>query len=252
MRRIFIGDVQGCVQELEDLLKKLGFDPATDQLCLVGDLIRRGPESLATLKLLKSLDALFVLGNHEAHLLERGFFEDPSPDPSRWASLEDLCALPPAERESWGAYLRAAPLLRAWPDLLLVHAALPPALWSPDVSAQELAAWTDLRWDSPEDTPGAKSRADKWFVLSTRYCDASGRKSPGDWPPPDEPYAPWDSFYKAERSVVFGHWARRGRVDTPPVRGLDTGCVYGGSLTAWIAEEDRWVQVPARQAWIQV
>ena len=60
------------------------------------------------------------------------------------------------------------------------------------------------------------------------------------------PFRPWDDFWAGPRTVVFGHWARRGLVQTEFARGLDTGCVWGGSLTAWIAEEDRIVSVPAR------
>lgn len=245
MRRIFVGDVQGCRIELEMLLDELRFDSAADLLFLVGDVIRRGPESLATLRLLQSVHAEFVLGNHEAHLLDRGFFEQAHPEPEEWPSLGDLCALGHEERQAWGRYLREAPLLRVWPDLYLVHAALPPALWNPGVADEEIERWAALRWDSP-----AIDAEEKWFLTTTRYCDADGTRSPADWPPPQEPYAPWDSFYHAERRVVFGHWARRGLVQGPSVRGLDTGCVYGGSLTAWIAEEDRIVQVPATKAWI--
>lgn len=247
MRRIFVGDVQGCREEFEALLEKVRFDPAADDLLLAGDLIRRGPESLATLELLQSLDARFVLGNHECHLLEEGFFEDSSPDADRWPSLHDLCALEPEERARWGRFLRSAPLLQAWPDLYLVHAALPPGLWKAGASEAQVRHWTDLRWDTKN-----QDLEDLWYLVTTRYCDAMGNKSTRDWPPPDPPYAPWDDFYKAERTVVFGHWARRGLVQKPRIRGLDTGCVYGGALTAWIAEEDRIVQVPARKAWVPV
>ena len=82
------------------------------------------------------------------------------------------------------------------------------------------------------------------FATAVRYCDPEGRRPARDHPPPDPPFMPWDHFYRGERTVVFGHWARRGLVLRPRLRGLDTGCVYGGPLTAWIAEEDRLVQVP--------
>ena len=60
------------------------------------------------------------------------------------------------------------------------------------------------------------------------------------------PFKPWDEHYRGRKTVVFGHWARRGLVHTPKVVGLDTGCVYGNVLTAWIAEEDKIVQVPGQ------
>ena len=66
-----------------------------------------------------------------------------------------------------------------------------------------------------------------------------------------EDLQPWDEFYEGERRVVFGHWAQRGLVDTPKVVGLDTGCVWGGALTAWIADENRFVSVPAKQVYRQ-
>ena len=81
----------------------------------------------------------------------------------------------------------------------------------------------------------------------------AGERTGEDWPPPPPPYKPWYEFYpptSAEtRTVVFGHWARKGFVSLPQVRGLDTGCVWGGKLTAWIAEEDRLVHVPAEKAY---
>jgi bis(5'-nucleosyl)-tetraphosphatase (symmetrical) len=80
-----------------------------------------------------------------------------------------------------------------------------------------------------------------------RYCDASGRQPDDDWPPPGPPFRPWDDFYAGRRRVVFGHWARRGLVVRPQCVGLDSGCCYGGQLSAWIAEEDRVVQVPGWQ-----
>ncbi|MEC8252458.1 MAG: hypothetical protein VX044_04540, partial [Planctomycetota bacterium] len=81
------------------------------------------------------------------------------------------------------------------------------------------------------------------YAVNVRYCDARGARPPRDWPPPGPPYRPWDDFYRGRKRVVFGHWARRGLVVRPRCVGLDTGCVYGGKLSAWIAEEDRVVQV---------
>jgi bis(5'-nucleosyl)-tetraphosphatase (symmetrical) len=81
------------------------------------------------------------------------------------------------------------------------------------------------------------------FAAEVRHCDAGGRRPAQDDPPPGLPFKPWDHWYGGPYTVVFGHWARRGLVAGARVRGLDTGCVYGGPLTAWIAEEDRFVQV---------
>ena len=90
-------------------------------------------------------------------------------------------------------------------------------------------------WDHP----------DLRFFTRVRWCDARGRV-PRNSDEPGEPFAPWDAHYRGDAIVVFGHWAARGLVLGERVRGLDTGCVWGGRLTAWIAEEDRIVSVPSR------
>src|SRR5262249_31448852 len=84
------------------------------------------------------------------------------------------------------------------------------------------------------------------FATEARFCRADGQRPPQDDPPPGLPYEPWDRWYRGTRTVVFGHWSRRGLVTSGRVRGLDTGCVYGGALTAWIADENRCVQVSGR------
>jgi bis(5'-nucleosyl)-tetraphosphatase (symmetrical) len=89
-----------------------------------------------------------------------------------------------------------------------------------------------------------------------RFCDARGRRPARDDPPPPPPFLPWFEQPRAwdpgGRTIVFGHWAQRGLVLAPGLRGLDTGCVWGGRLTAWIAEEDRCVDVPAQRAWAAI
>ena len=102
---------------------------------------------------------------------------------------------------------------------------------------------------------GADPRApndDVLFATLVRYCDAQGQRPERDWPPPRKPFRPWFEHWKKRgdpRTVVFGHWARQGLVERDGLRGLDTGCVWGGRLTAWIAEEDRLVSVRARRVW---
>jgi bis(5'-nucleosyl)-tetraphosphatase (symmetrical) len=125
-----------------------------------------------------------------------------------------------APQRTW---LAAQPVVRLFDDVVMVHAGLHP------------------RWD--EARLLSLSPADVHYAINVRYCDADGNQPPDDWPPPGPPFRPWDDFYRGTRRVVFGHWARRGLVARPQCIGLDTGCVYGGKLTAWIAEEDRIVQV---------
>ena len=236
-RRIFVGDVQGCRVELERLLEEVRFDAARDELHPVGDLVNRGPDSLGTLRLARELGAGGVLGNHDLHLLQvragvRAL--------RRGDTLDELLADDDADELC--AWLAERPFVRAWDDVLLVHAGVDPR-WDDPVRA--------LSGLDPLD-PGAKGA----FAVRVRGCDAEGRRPDGDPSEVRSPYRPWWRWYDPARhggrTVVFGHWAMQGLVVEPGVRGLDTGCVWGGKLTAWIAEEDRIVQVPAERAYATV
>jgi bis(5'-nucleosyl)-tetraphosphatase (symmetrical) len=235
VRRIFIGDIQGCAQALEELIDRVGLRP-DDRLWCVGDLVNRGPDSLAVLRRLRGLGARTVLGNHDLHLLHLAATRAVLPHRHPLASV-----LPAPDVESLLAWLREQPVMHVERDFVVVHGGLHPA-WRdlPAVAAAVNAA-------VPSHLRGV---VDDRIVFATevRYCDAEGRRPPTDEPPPGPPFAPWDHFYQGERWAVFGHWARRGLVVAPRRRGLDTGCVYGGTLTAWVAEEDRLVQVPGRHA----
>jgi bis(5'-nucleosyl)-tetraphosphatase (symmetrical) len=230
MRRIFIGDVQGCLEQMESLLGAVAYGPG-DHLYCVGDLVNRGPDSLGVLRRARALDAHAVLGNHDLKLLR---IAAGAASPSRGDRLQAIFAAP--DRDRLLDWLAAQPVLRVEPDVVVVHGGLDPT-WAdlPRVAADVNAS------------VGAhvRGRSDPRieFATEVRYCDASGRRPPEDVPPPGPPFAPWDRFYRGPRTVVFAHWARRGLVVLPRLRGLDTGCVYGGALTAWIAEEDRIVQI---------
>ncbi|MFK7739376.1 MAG: metallophosphoesterase [Planctomycetota bacterium] len=200
MRRIFVGDIQGCLEPLERLLAAVEFVPGSDCLVPVGDLVNKGPDSPAVLDRLIGLDARPVLGNHDLHWLNK------------------KRAQPTHE-----AWLRQQPIVRVFDDVIAVHAGLHP------------------QWQ--EDQLASLSGAEVDYAVNVRYCDVAGEQPLSDWPPPGPPYRPWDDFYEGDKRVVFGHWARRGLVVRPHCVGLDTGCVYGGELSAWIAEENRIVQV---------
>ena len=232
--RVFIGDIQGCRDELERLLEAVRFDPARDELHPVGDFVNRGPDSLGVLRLLRDLDAGGVLGNHDVHALLRYAGERQS---GRRDTLDEL--LESSDAPELFDWLRQRPFVRAWDDLLCVHAALSPH-WTDPVSV--LAALDP-------DEPGP----DQSFAISARYCDSNGDRPRADWPPPEKPFRAWYEHWQERegetRTAVFGHWARNGLVVEPRVRGLDTGCVWGKQLTAWIAEEDRIVQVDAKRVY---
>jgi bis(5'-nucleosyl)-tetraphosphatase (symmetrical) len=232
-RRVFVGDIQGCREELERLLEALGFEAGADRLEPVGDLVNRGPDSLGVLRLARSLGAGGVLGNHDLHLLRTAAgLRQPGPKDTFGEVLRS------ADRDELLAWLSARPFAKAWVDVLLVHAGLSPA------------------WDDPIARLAGRDplapHPDTEFAVSARTCDARGARPEEDWPAPGPPYRPWFEHWKARgdpRTVVFGHWARLGLVREPGLVGLDTGCVWGGRLSAWIAEEDRIVSVPAARAW---
>jgi bis(5'-nucleosyl)-tetraphosphatase (symmetrical) len=229
MRRIFIGDVQGCAAELDALLAAIGL-AAGDQVTLVGDLVNRGPDSLGVLRHARAIGARAVLGNHDFLLLRVARRRTPGEERFR-----DVLAAPDGpELLDW---LGRQPVLALDDDIAVVHGGLHPR-WD---DLPGLAAEMNAR--VAEHVRG-RSEPSIEFATTVRYCDAEGRRPPADDPPPPPPFEPWDRFYRGARTVVFGHWARRGLVVGPRLRGLDSGCVYGGALTAWIAEEDRIVQVP--------
>jgi bis(5'-nucleosyl)-tetraphosphatase (symmetrical) len=232
MRRIFIGDVQGCARQLDALLIAVGLR-SSDQVFLAGDLVNRGPDSLGVLRRARGLGARAVLGNHDVELLRAAErLRSTGRSDRRFAKVLD--APDAAEVLEW---LAAQPVLRVESDIVLVHGGLHPA-WK---NLGATAARINQR--IARHVRGTVDRTIE-FATCVRHCDARGRRPPTDDPPPPAPFHPWDRFYRGRRTVVFGHWARRGLVIETRVRGLDTGCVYGGALTAWIAEEDRIIQVP--------
>ena len=195
-----MGDIQGCLEQLDALLEAADFVRGRDRLVPVGDLVNKGPDSDGVLDRVIELDAEPVLGNHDLYWLTAGKAQPRHID-----------------------WLRAQPPVRIYDDLIAVHAGLHPK-------------WDEVKLVSLD-------ADDVDYAVNVRYCDEEGRRPATDWPPPGPPFRPWDDFYRGHKRVVFGHWARRGLVVRPQCIGLDTGCVYGGMLTAWIAEEDRFVQV---------
>ena len=238
--RWIVGDLQGCALEFERLLGEIRFDAGRDELWCAGDLINRGPESLQTLRLWRDIGGRAVLGNHEVYALCAASGRWPrKPD-----TLDALYQAP--DRDALLDTLRALPVL-AWlpaddagPDVWLVHGGVHP-LW------HDLASVARTLDAGPHDDDWLESD-EVSFATRVRCCLADGQRSrfpgkPEDCPPP---YRPWDAYYTGKARIVHGHWARRGHYRGLKTLGLDSGCVYGGPLTAWCQEEDRIVQVPAR------
>lgn len=237
--RWFVGDVHGCARELEDLLRAIRFDPAADELWAVGDLVNRGPDSAAAIRLFRDAGGRGVVGNHDLYALrcaegrrrrDRDTLDGLLAAPDRGELLAFLAALPPL------VLLPGGPAR----GICLVHAGLHPA-WSdlPAVASRLATAAAD---------PAPRRDPDLAFAVLARCCSDEGEMAEGTGPPGECPEgtAAWDTFYRGDRFVVHGHWARRGLHRTARVLGLDTACAWGGRLTAWCPEEDRLAQVPAR------
>ena len=247
-----IGDIQGCYDELSRLLDTLKTDPAEDEIWFVGDLVNRGPASLEVLRLVKSLGraAVVVLGNHDLHLLAFAHGREGADEDLRPV----LDAPDAAELIDW---LRQRPLAHYRPDLntLMVHAGVPPE-WDP-LQTVKLAREVEsvLRGSGCGAFLAAMygNRPERWsaqlvgterlrFIVNcltrTRYCHSDGRMDfEHNGPPGSQPagLVPWFELAdRATRSVrmVFGHWSSLGLVQQANLIGLDTGCVWGRSLSA--------------------
>jgi len=231
--RVFVGDLQGCADELEDLLAALAYDPACHELWFVGDLVNRGPASARALRRVMQLGAGSVLGNHDLHLLAVARSEHPL---SPGDTFQDVLEAP--DRDVLLHWLGTRSLVEVWDDAVLVHAGLNPRWRDLRAVAAPLEA-AIARGEIPHGDP------DLDFLVNVRHCGADGDR-PLDDSDPGPAFAPWDRHYEGRRTVISGHWAARGFVKTEHLCSLDSGCVWGGSLTAWIFEEDRFVSVPAR------
>lgn len=253
-----IGDLQGCLDEFQRLLERLRFDPSADRLWLAGDLVNRGPKSLETLRFVHSLGeaALTVLGNHDLHLLALAAAERDG-QPRSGDELEAILDAPDAaELVQW---LRMRPVLHhdAALKTTLVHAGIPPQ-WNLD-KARALAAEVETQLRETEWGWFMQrvygNEPDRWSDRLTglerlrfavngfvrmRFCTPRGRlrfgaKGPPGTQPDDQ--LPWFQVPGRKsrgQRIVFGHWSALGRIrwDRENVFGIDTGCVWGNSLTA--------------------
>jgi bis(5'-nucleosyl)-tetraphosphatase (symmetrical) len=247
-----IGDVQGCYDELQRLLQLIRFDPTEDRLWFAGDLINRGPESLPVLRFIKGLGerAVCVLGNHDLHLLAvsegnlRHFRND---------TVDEILAAP--DREELLEWLRRRPLMHREHGFNLLHAGLPPQ-WDIPTALQRAREVEEVlrgpgfhafcqrmygnqpdRWDGSL-AGMARLRYITNCFSRLRYCDASGRLRLEDKGPPGTQKAgflPWFEIPgRASRNepILFGHWSTLGLRHSHNTWALDSGCLWGGRLTA--------------------
>lgn len=260
-----IGDVQGCYRELRSLLRACGFDARRDTLWFVGDLVNRGPSSLDVLRFVTDLGdrAQTVLGNHDLHLVAsaRGIrplrakdtFQDVLDAPDGEELVDWLRERPVIHRDADRGFVMVhAGIAPAWTiDDALVHGAeLSQALRAPD-HARLLSG---MYGNEPDRWRKSLSGIDRLRFTTNactrmRYCRRDGRLDFSDTGPPgtqSPSLVPWFTLRDAHADgtrIVFGHWATL-QVEAAlsrelHVRHVDTGCVWGGSLTALRLEDDR-------------
>jgi bis(5'-nucleosyl)-tetraphosphatase (symmetrical) len=259
-----IGDVQGCGEPLHRLLELIRFDPSTDRLWFVGDLVNRGPDSLSVLRYIKNLRdrAAVVLGNHDLFLLAvaEGIATVRPED-----TLQDVLAAP--DRDELLTWLRQQPLFYSEGSFALVHAGLLPQ-WSID-QAEQLAHEVEaglqgpdyrnvlralypskhLQW-SPNLTGPTRLATIIKVLTRLRACSPDGRMESSYSGHPDRippGYFPWfkiPSRRHGDATIVCGHWAALGLHCEDHLLAIDSGCVWGRQLTAVRLEDRTLFQVP--------
>jgi bis(5'-nucleosyl)-tetraphosphatase (symmetrical) len=254
-----VGDLQGCLDSLIDLKASL---PGDARLWLVGDLVNRGPRSLASLRWAMSQgdEIVTVLGNHDLHLLA---VATGIRNPQRGDTLDEILAAP--DRDALIDWVRTRPLAHFQHGWLMVHAGLLPQ-WSVE-RALELAAevqevlsgprWVDFLREMYGNEPARWSDSlrgsDRLRIIVNaltrlRYCSADGtmdfkaKQGPGAASPGLLPWFDLPDRRSAGCPIVFGHWSSLGFLDRPDLLALDTGCVWGGTLTAVRLSDRKTVQ----------
>lgn len=254
MTTYVIGDVQGCFDELQELVDYISFNPKKDQLWFVGDLVNRGPKSLETLRWVKSLgdSAVTVLGNHDLHLLAAYIgAKEISTTSSLYSTLQakDIDVL-----VNW---LRKQSLMRYNKTLnfAMVHAGLAPQWTTKDAlryakeveKALRSKKYKDFLLNMYGNKPNQwDGRLKGWnrlrtitnFMTRLRYCNNQGVMSFTDKGPLGTQSArmkPWyeiSSRKSQNTTIVFGHWSTLGHIHDHNIISTDTGCLWGGALTA--------------------
>ena len=259
-----VGDIQGCGIEFRQLLEQIHFNPAADTLWLVGDLVNRGPDSLGVLRLVKSLGdrAITVLGNHDLHLLA---VAEGVAELQRSDTLDEILGAP--DRDELLTWLRMQRLLHVEGDWAMVHAGLLPQ-WSV-AQARVLAGEVEsaLRGKHAHDFLKQMygNHPDNWrndlsgykrlrviinALTRMRVCSAAGtmefkfKGEEGDIPPDLLPWFDVPGRASATSTIVCGHWSALGLKLTRNVIALDSGCLWGGALSAIRLEDRKLFQVP--------
>ncbi len=264
-----IGDIQGCFDELQALLTKINFDPQHDTLWFCGDLVNRGPKSLEVLRFVQDLGekAITVLGNHDLHLL--AIYYQKKKVSGNDSLLQTIQAEDAPALMNW---LKERPLAHYDPhhNCLLIHAGLAPqwGLQTAIQCAEELqnvlrhGEYLDFFANMYGDLPNRwEDGLQGWdrlrFIVNTftrlRYCDPDGhyamkpKGAPGSQP---DDLIPWFEHPDVQQhgfTTLFGHWSTLGVHQTRTTISLDSGCLWGGSLTALRLEDRQLFSLPCRK-----
>ncbi|MBB1268674.1 symmetrical bis(5'-nucleosyl)-tetraphosphatase [Shewanella sp. SR44-3] len=262
MAHYFVGDIQGCFAELELLLQKVGFNPSIDELWAVGDMVARGPDSLKTLRYLKSLEssAKLVLGNHDLHLLAvQGKLKSANPKDN----LGELLAA--TDLNILISWLRELPLVQFLPEynIVMTHAGVPPQwdLTRLTIEAEQVSQAlkrsdylesliAHMYINGPAQWSETLSDIDRLRycingLTRMRYLHRDGSLEFDCKLPPQDNLntniTPWFTFKSAtsNQTKVFGHWAAlMGQTGVNDIKALDTGCCWGEHLTLWQVENN--------------
>lgn len=269
MAHYFVGDIQGCCSSLQKLLAKINFNPKHDRLCCVGDLVGRGPEPLAVLRYLRNLgdSAVCVLGNHDLHCLA-AYHNITTAKPAD--NLDCIYQAPDTqELMSW---LQTRPLIATFPEhrLAMVHAGIPPhwdlqeallwaektaqALQNPETFLPLLKAmyidksplWQDLNTDFERAVYTLNALTRLRFCTAQGGIDFTCKDKPQNLK--DRDLHPWYTLRAHQQAsdpqIIFGHWsALEGELNNAHFQALDTGCIWGGCLTAWCAQTQTRTQI---------
>ena len=260
-----VGDIQGCYLEFRALIDMIGFNPNRDRLWLVGDLVNRGPGSLDTLRYVRDLGdaATTVLGNHDFHLLRLAAGHGKAHHSDTLGAVLDA-----PDRDDLVEWLSAQKLAHREGKWLMIHAGLVPE-WTADqvmalarevedvLASDQRSDFLDrLYGDEPDQWDEALQGFDRWRVIVNalarlRFCDEFGKmefreKRGASFAPAG--YKAWfDHPHRssADHIVICGHWSTQQLMLTPGVMMLDSGCLWGGALTAVRLEDRRVFQVPS-------
>lgn len=255
-----IGDVQGCYDELQRLLHKLSYDSSRDRLWFVGDLVNRGPKSLEVLRFVRELGerAVVVLGNHDLHLVAQ---HEGCERPRKDDTFYDVLEAP--DRRDLVDWLRCRPMVHVEGAYAMVHAGLLPQ-WSIEralalghevehalAGPRHVEFLQNMYGSIPAQWDEALSGWDRLRVIVNamtrmRFCDRQGRMDLyGKGSQPRNGYLRWyEARPRDAHTIVFGHWSQLGRVLQDGVVGLDSGCVWGGALSALRLEDRAVYEVP--------